>query len=96
MSRIIDGARPRGNDILAFSKTSVLRVWGELLTSLKLDAEPPYIVEMTWAIRELEMRVKILGETYLARLSAGGEGFRVDTATGRDVGEVLGLSLIHI
>ena len=90
VSRIIDGARPRGNDILAFSKTSVLRVWGELLTSLKLDVEPPYLVEMTWAIRELEMRVKVLGETYLARLSAGGEGFRVDAATRRDVGEVLG------
>jgi len=90
VSRIIDGARPRGNDILAFSKTSVLRLWGEFLTSLKLDVEPPYIVEMTWAIRELEMRVKVLGETYLARLSAGGEGFRVDAATRRGVGEVLG------
>ena len=90
VSRIIDEARPRGNDILAFSKTSILRVWGELITSLKLDAEPPYVVEMTWAIKELEMRVKVLGETYLARLSAGGEGFRVDAAIRRSIGDVLG------
>lgn len=90
VSRIIDGARPRGNDILAFSKTSILRVWGQLMTSLKLDVEPPYVVEMTWAIKELEMRVKVLGETYLARLSAGGEGFRIDSATRRSIREVLG------
>jgi len=77
VSRIIDEAGPRENDILAFSKTSVLRVWGELLTSLKLDVEPPYIVEMTWAIRELEMRVRILGETYLARLWDSGSTRRL-------------------
>jgi len=90
VSRILEKARPRGNDVLAFSKTSILRIWGELLTSLKLDARPPYIVDLTWAIERIEMRVKVLGRTYLAKLYDGLGGFRVDASTRRGAEEVFG------
>lgn len=89
VSRILEKALPRGNDILAFSKTSILQFWDSILTEERLGVEPPYIVDMTWAIRSIEMRVKVLGDTYLAKLSSGVNAFRVDVSTRRGVEEVL-------
>ena len=89
VSKILEKALPRGNDILAFSKTSILQFWSGILTEEKLGVEPPYVVDMTWAIRSIEMRVKVLGDTYLAKLSSGVNAFRVDVSTRRKVEEVL-------
>lgn len=90
VSRILEKARPRGNDILAFSKTSVLRVWGELLTTLGAEAEPPYLIEVTQAIRNAEMRVRVLGDIFLARLCPGCNGFRVDASVNTSLERVFG------
>ena len=94
VNRILEKAGPGGNDILAFSKTSVLRVWGELLTSLRLEAEPPYLLDVNWAVRRVEMRVRVLGDVYLARLCRGCGGFRVDASARKPIREVFGSLLI--
>lgn len=90
VSRILDEARPRGNDVLAFSKTSILQFWAPLFTEEKLGIKPPYLIDMTWLIESIEMRVKVLGRTYLARLGSGINVFRVDASTCRRVEEVFG------
>ena len=90
VSRILEEARPRGNDILAFSKTSILQFWSSIFTDDRLGAKPPYIIDMTWLIERLEMRVRVLGRTFLARLSSGLSAYRVDVATCRRVEEVFG------
>lgn len=89
VSRILEKALPRGNDVLAFSKTSILQFWSNIFTDEKLGVVPPYIVDMTWAIRSIEMRVKVLGDTYLAKLSGGVNAFRVDVSTRRRAEDVL-------
>lgn len=90
VSRILEKAKPRGNNILAFSKTSVLRIWGELLTTLGAEAEPPYLIEVTQAVRSAEMRVRVLGDIFLARLCPGCSGFRVDASVNAPVERVFG------
>ena len=90
VSRILEKARPRGNDVLAFSKTSILQFWGTIFTDERLGARPPYLIDMTWLIESIEMRVKVLGKTYLAKLSPGLNTFRMDASTGRRIDEVLG------
>lgn len=89
VSRILEKALPRGNDVLAFSKTSILQFWSNIFTDEKLGVEPPYIVDMTWAIQSIEMRVKVLGDTYLVKLSDGVNAFRVDASTSGRVEDVL-------
>jgi len=90
VSRILEKAKPRGNDVLAFSKTSILQFWGEVFTDERLGVKPPYLIDMTWLIRSIELRVKVLGETYLAKLGSGMSAFRMDASTVRRVEEVLG------
>ncbi len=90
VSRIVEEAKPRGNDILAFSKTSILQSWGSVFTEDKLGVEPPYVIDMTWLIERLELRVRVLGRTFLARLGSGFNVYRVDTATCRRIEEVFG------
>ncbi|MEM4021616.1 MAG: hypothetical protein QXI18_04525 [Nitrososphaerota archaeon] len=90
VSRILEEAGPRGNDILAFSKTSILQFWGSIFTEDRLDVKPPYIIDMTWFIKKLELSVRVLGRTFLARLSSGLNVYRVDAATCRRVEEVFG------
>jgi len=90
VSRILEKAKPRGNDVLAFSKTSILQFWGEVFTDERLGVRPPYLVDMTWLVKSIELRVKVLGETYLARLGSGTSSFRLDASTIRRIEEVLG------
>jgi len=90
VSRILEKTLPRGNDILAFSKTSILQFWGEIFTEEKLGVAPPYAVDMTWLIESIEMRVKVLGKTFLAKLSPGAGIFRVDVSTTKKIERVFG------
>ncbi len=90
VSRILEKALPRGNDVLAFSKTSILQFWGEVFTEEKLGISPPYAIDMTWLIKSIEMRVKVLGKTFLAKLSPGAGVFRVDVSTTKKVQQVFG------
>lgn len=90
VSRILEEAKPRGNDILAFSKTSILQFWSSIFTEDRLGAKPPYLIDMTWLIEGLEMRVRVLGRTFLAKLGSGPSAYRVDAATCRRVEEVFG------
>ena len=88
--RILEKADPRGNDVLAFSKTSVLRVMGEPLLLLGSKYEPPYILDVTKAVKKIEFGVRVLGDVYLARLCKGCGGYRVDAKTKKRIGEVFG------
>jgi hypothetical protein len=90
VSRILEEAKPRGNDILAFSKTSILQFWSSIFTEDRLGARPPYLIDMTWLIERLEMRVRVLGKTFLAKLGSGLSAYRVDAATCKRVEEVFG------
>ncbi len=90
MERILWKAGERGCDVVAFSKTSVLSLWGERIQSLMTRDEPPYLIHLTPLVRRLNLRVRLLGEIFLARLSRGGGGFRVDARLVGDVEEVFG------
>jgi len=68
--------RNRGNTILAFSKMTSLRVNGCLITELKLDHRPPYLLE-TVGLR-LNPPMVTLGAVYVAKLSKGSCAFRLD------------------
>lgn len=89
VSKILEKSSPRGNDVLAFSKTSILQFWDNIFASDRLGVNPPYVIDMTWIIRSIEMRIKVLGNTYLAKLSSGVNAFRVDVATRRKIEEVM-------
>lgn len=90
VSRILEKAKPGGNDILAFSKTSILQFWATVFTEDKLKVKPPYIVDLTWLIERIEMRVKVLGKTFLARLGSSLNAFRVDASTSRSIEAAFG------
>ncbi len=90
MERILWKAGRRGCDVVAFSKTSVLSLWGEKIQSIMARDEPPYLLHLTPLVKKLNLRVRLLGEIFLARLSKGGGGFRVDARLIRDAEEVFG------
>ncbi len=90
VSRILEKAKPGGNDVLAFSKTSILQFWSAVFTEDRVGVKPPYLVDMTWLIKKIEMKVKVLGKTFLAKLSSGLNAFRVDASTNRKIEEVFG------
>jgi hypothetical protein len=76
MKEILDAARRRGNTVMAFSKTTNLRVNGYLITDLLPDHNPPYLLE-TEGLRP-KPPVVLLGDIYVARLTKGSCAFRLD------------------
>lgn len=88
--RILGKAPRRGNDIIAFSKTSLLRIFGEPLQVVRVGRRPPYVIDVTWAARRLEPRIRVMGKVYLARLAEGCPGYRVDAHTRGGVIQVFG------
>jgi hypothetical protein len=76
MKETLSNGRSRGNVILAFSKMTNLRVHGCLITELKLEKRPPYLLE-TIGLR-LKPPMVTLGAVYVAKLSKGNCAFRLD------------------
>lgn len=76
LKETLSNGRNRGNTVLAFSKMTNLRVNGCLITELKLDQHPPYLLE-TIGLR-LKPPMVTLGSVYVAKLSKGNCAFRLD------------------
>ncbi|HEX9262032.1 MAG TPA: hypothetical protein VF893_05840 [Candidatus Bathyarchaeia archaeon] len=76
MREILGTARRNGNVVLAFSKATVLRSNGYLITDLLPERDPPYLLETT------DTRIKpptvLLGDVYVARLNKANLAFRLD------------------
>ena len=76
MKETLSNGRSRKNTILAFSKMTNLRVHGCLITELKSDQRPPYLLETTGL--KLKPPMVTLGAVYVAKLSKGNCAFRLD------------------
>lgn len=79
LQKILETASRNRNIVVAFSKTSFLQISGESLQSIYIEREPPYIVDLTDAVKYYcNYEVRTLGRVCLARLSFGSVGYRVD------------------
>jgi hypothetical protein len=76
MKEILRDGRNRSNTVLAFSKMTNLRVNGHLITELKLQQRPPYLLET--AGLKMKPPMVTLGAVYVAKLSKGNCAFRLD------------------
>lgn len=94
LQKIIETAGRNRNDILAFSKTSFLQISGEHLQSIYVEKEPPYIIDLTNALRRYcNYDVRTLGRVCLARLSSKSLGYRVDIPIKYDISSLFGTLL---
>jgi len=94
LEKILRMAQENGNVVIAFSKTSFIQVSGAYLQSIYIEEEPPYIIDLTTALRHYcNYEVRTLGRICLARLSAGSLGYRVDVPIKSDIPAFFGLLL---
>ncbi len=94
LQKILETASGNRNNILAFSKTSFLQISGEYLQSIYIGKDPPYIIDLTNALKcYRSYEVRTLGRVCLARLSFGSLGYRVDVPVGYDMSSVFGTLL---
>jgi len=76
LKEILDLARKNQNIVLAFSKMTMLRINGYLITDQLPSSDPPYLLE-TSGLRPKPPTV-ILGDVYVARLGKSNYAFRLD------------------
>lgn len=77
MSHLLEIARNRLNTILAFSKTTRLRLSGHKLTDLMGKSQPPYLLKIT-GFPTQSGPLFSLGDVYVAKLTRGICSFRLD------------------
>ncbi|MEM2806004.1 MAG: hypothetical protein QXK86_04050 [Candidatus Bathyarchaeia archaeon] len=73
---ILDVARSMGNTVLAFTKTTTLRLNGYIITDALAAQEPPCLAEL--ANIKPKPPLTLLGEVYVAKLAKGSCAFRLD------------------
>lgn len=73
---ILDNARSMGNIVLAFTKTTTLRLNGYIITDALAAREPPCLIEL--ANLKPKPPLTLLGEVYVAKLAKGNCAFRLD------------------
>jgi hypothetical protein len=78
MAQLLATARNRLNTILAFTKTTRLRLQGHRLTDLICKARAPCLLEMTGYPTATAYSVQFLGNIYVAKLTQGNCSFRLD------------------
>ncbi len=78
VSQLLDVARRRSNTVLAFSKTTRLRLFGSRLTDLMERCQPPCLLEIDGHPVSLSGPVHFLGNIYVAKLAEGSCSFRLD------------------
>lgn len=94
LEKILRIAHENGNAVIAFSKTSFLQISGSYLQSIYIEEEPPYIIDLTTALKHYcDHEVRTLGRVCLARLSAGSLGYRVDVPFRSDIPTFFGMLL---
>jgi len=77
VEELLKEARNRGNTILAFSKMTRLLLHGHRITDLVWKQQPPCLLKIeNYPIASGSMR--LLGNVYVAKLSAGSCAFRLD------------------
>ena len=80
VSQIIRLSQLHGVGVIAFAKSSKLRMLGIKITSLLQDCEPPYLISFRGGVK-VKPNHHILGEVYVAHLSKAFFPFRVDVST---------------
>jgi hypothetical protein len=80
VERILDVAKEKGNVVLAFSKTTKLRVAGRNITNLMREMQPPSLLDIDCIVSPQfpPHPVHLLGRVYVAKLAPGGFAFRLD------------------
>lgn len=76
MKEILELARKNQNEVLAFSKMTMLRTNGVLITDQLPSIDPPYLIETTGL--RLKPPTTLLGDIYVARLGKSNFAFRLD------------------
>ncbi len=77
VSQLLEIARNRFNTVLAFSKTTRLRLSGHILTDFMGKSKPPYLLQINGFSGECGPLFS-LGEVYVAKLTRGICSFRLD------------------
>ncbi len=76
MEEILAHASEKDSVVLAFSKTTNLRINGYLITDIPISRKAPYLLET--AGLEPKPPIRLLGEVYVANLSHGRCAYRLD------------------
>jgi hypothetical protein len=77
MARLLEVARNRLSTVLAFSKSTTLRISGHKLTDYAEKAEPPCLLQIN-GFPLCSGPVLLLGDVYVAKLTPGVCSFRLD------------------
>jgi hypothetical protein len=85
LREILSHARRNLTTVLAFSKSSTLRVNGHLITEQLPNVEPPYLLETSGLCSKPPM--VLLGDVYVARLNKANMAFRLDIDRETEPGE---------
>ncbi|HID04249.1 MAG TPA: DNA double-strand break repair nuclease NurA [Candidatus Caldiarchaeum subterraneum] len=83
VSNVIRKSKHYGSGVIAFAKSSKLRLLGQRITSIANGCEPPYLISFRGGIR-MKPNHHILGEVYVAHLSKVFFPFRIDVASRDD------------
>lgn len=76
LREILNSTRERGNIALAFTKMTSLRINGLIITEALANYNPPCLIPMIGL--KLKPPLTLLGDVYVAKLSAGNCAFRLD------------------
>ncbi|TEU05130.1 hypothetical protein E3I90_04935 [Candidatus Bathyarchaeota archaeon] len=78
LSQLLEIARNRLNTVLAFTKTTTLRLGGHRLTDLTTKTPPPRLIQINHYPLHSSTPIRFLGNIYIAKLTNGGCSFRLD------------------
>lgn len=78
ISQLLETARNCSNTVLAFTKTTRLRLLGYRLTDYIHKCAPPCLLEINGYPMALSKAIRLLGNIYVAKLSEGNCAFRLD------------------
>ncbi len=78
MSQLLGTARNGMNSVLAFSKTSRLRLLGHWIVDLLWECQPPCLLEIGKGFHLSTGPMYCLGDIYIAKLAPRGCSFRLD------------------
>ena len=78
VAQLLETARNRLNTVLAFTKTTRLRLSGHRLTDLIEKCTPPCLLEMDGYPIAPSNTIQFLGNIYVAKLTQGNCSFRLD------------------
>lgn len=77
ITQILEIARNRLNTVLAFSKTTQVRLLGHKITDLNGHCKPPYLLQIN-GFPTTAGPIHFLGNTYVAKLANSSLSFRLD------------------